>query len=105
MKYALIQIGGHQFRVQEGDRVVVHRLSTPEGEAVSLDRVLALRTEKGFQTGKPTLDGVRVVARVVRHFKGKKVLVFHFKRRKNVHKLRGHRQPLTELEILQIEGS
>ncbi len=104
MKYAVVDVQGTQVRVREGDRVVVNRFPrVAEGEEIVLDRVLMLRDGDAVDVGTPYVNGVRVVARVVRHLKGKKVWVFKFKKRKNYRVLRGHRQPLSEVEIVRIE--
>ncbi len=104
MKYAVVDVQGTQVKVREGDRVVLNRFRhAGEGEEIILDRVLLLRDGDRVEVGTPYVPA-KVVARVVRHFKGKKVLVFKFKRRKNYRVLRGHRQPLSEVEIVRIES-
>lgn len=104
MKYAVVDVQGTQVRIAEGDRVVLNRFSgTQEGEEIVLDRVLLLRDGDRVDVGDPYVPA-KVVARVVRHFKGRKVRVFKFKRRKNYCVLRGHRQPLSEVEIVRIES-
>jgi len=104
MKYAVVDVQGTQVKVQEGDRVVLNRFRHAEaGDEIVLDRVLLLREGDRVTVGSPYVPA-KVVARVIRHFKGKKVLAFKFKRRKNYHVLRGHRQPLSEVEIMRIES-
>ncbi len=99
--YAIIQTGGKQYKVQAGDEVMVEKLAAEPGEEVSLD-VLLVSDDNGVQVGKPVLDGVKAKAKVVEHGKGKKVIVFKYKPKKNYRRKQGHRQPYTKLEIISI---
>ncbi len=99
--YAIIQTGGKQYKVQAGDEVTVEKLAVEPGEEVSLD-VLLISDDNGVQVGKPVLDGVKAKAKVIEHGKGKKVIVFKYKPKKNYRRKQGHRQPYTKLEIISI---
>lgn len=100
--YAVVEIGGHQYKVSENDKIFVNRLNT-EDEKISIDRVLLLKDKKGnVKVGQPVIDGARVEAKIVDHLKGDKVIVFKKKRRKGYKVKRGHRQQLTQLQIEKI---
>ena len=99
--YAIIQTGGKQYKVQVGDEICVEKLAAEPGEELNFD-VLMLADENGTQIGKPVLEGVSAKAKVVEHGKGKKVIVFKYKPKKNYRKKQGHRQPYTKVEILAI---
>lgn len=103
--YALIEAGGFQYKVREGDRLVVPRMKAQEGEIVHFEKVLLLAEDDGVQVGTPYVPGVRVIARVERHFKLPKVIVFKYKKRKNYRRKKGHRQPVTEIVVEKIERS
>ena len=103
--YAIVQIAGKQFKVQQGMRLYTPRLAEAEGAQVSLDGVLLLEEAGKVQVGLPTLQGVSIAAKVLAHGKDKKVVVFKKKRRKGYKVTRGHRQPYTTLEIGQINKS
>ncbi len=99
--YAIIQTGGKQYKVQAGDEVLVEKLDIAEGEEVSFD-VLLVSGDSGVQVGKPLVEGVKAKAKVLEHGKGKKVIVFKYKPKKDYRKKQGHRQPYTRVEILSI---
>ena len=86
----------------EGDTIVVERLDAPEGSQVELDKVLLVAGEDGVKVGTPLVEGAKVLASVVEHGKGKKILVFKYKPKKNYRRRRGHRQPFTKLTIEQL---
>lgn len=100
--YAIVETGGKQYRLQEGETVRVERLDGDEGSEVVIDSVLATQTDEGFQVGKPTLEGARVVGTILKHGRGPKIRVFKFKRRKGYRKRIGHRQGFTEIRIDRI---
>lgn len=102
--YALIETGGKQYRIQEGDILSVEKLSIGEGEKVSFDKVLLLRGEDGTKVGKPYVEGAAVEGEVLFHGKGKKIIVFKYKAKKNYKKKQGHRQPFTRVRITKING-
>lgn len=100
--YAVVETGGKQYRVQEGDVIQVEKLAVNEGEVVSLD-VIALGKDGKVFVGEE-LANVKVNAKVVSHGKGKKVIVFKYKPKKDYRRKQGHRQPYTELVIEAVEG-
>ena len=102
--YAIIETGGKQYKVQEGDVVFVERLHAEEGEAVSFDRVLLMSTDSGVTPGKPYVDGAKVEGTVMKHGKQKPILLFKYKSKKNIIKKQGHRQPFTKVQIEKIVG-
>ena len=102
--YAIIETGGKQYRVQEGDVLKVEKLDVVEGETVNLDKVFALKKGEELIMGSPLLEGARVVAQVLEHGRGKKIIVFKYKSKKNYRRKQGHRQPYTQLRIEKIEG-
>ncbi len=104
MGYAIFRSGGKQYRVSPGDRVKLEKLNVPEGETVEFSDVLLVRDEQGVKVGYPN-TGKRVVARVIAHGRHKKIRVLKFKRRKNYLRRLGHRQPYTEVEILEIKST
>jgi len=100
--YAIVEIAGQQFKVEKDQKVFVHRLQTEEGENVSFDNVLLLSDGDKVTVGAPAIDGAQVGAKVIKHLKGDKVIVFKKKRRKGYRVKNGHRQALTELLIESI---
>lgn len=101
--YAVIQAGGKQYRVAEGDTIDVARRPEEVGESVELDQVLLVGSGEGVQVGAPTVDGAKVQAVVETHGRAKKVLVF--KHKQNYRRKRGHRQDFTRLRIDKIIAS
>lgn len=102
--YAIIQTGGKQYRVSEGDVVSIEKLTAAEGEEVIFDEVLTVVADGDVKIGKPVVEGAKVTAKVVEHGKGKKILVFKYKAKSNYRKRQGHRQPYTKVEIAKIEA-
>ncbi len=100
--YAIVEMAGQQFKVAKDQKVYVHRLQTEEGKKVTFDNVLLLDDGKNVTVGAPAIDGAAVEAKVIKHLKGDKVIVFHKKRRKGYRKKNGHRQSLTEIVIESI---
>ncbi|MEP3838249.1 MAG: 50S ribosomal protein L21 [Algibacter sp.] len=103
--YAIVEIAGHQFKVEKDQKVFVNRLATEEGKAVSFDNVLLLSDGDNVTVGAPAIDGAQVSAKVLKHLKGDKVIVFKKKRRKGYRVKNGHRQSLTEIVIESIVSS
>ncbi len=99
--YAVIQTGGKQYKVEKGDEILVEKLEADVDAEVAFD-VLLVADDAGVKIGQPVLEGVVVKGRVLEHGKGKKVVVFKYKPKKNSRKKRGHRQPYTKVEILSI---
>ncbi|MEL6917207.1 MAG: 50S ribosomal protein L21 [Bacteroidota bacterium] len=103
--YAIVEMAGQQFKVAKDQKVYVHRLQTEEGKKVTFDHVLLLDDGKNITVGAPAIDGAAVEAKVVKHLKGDKVIVFKKKRRKGYKTKNGHRQYLTEVVIESIVAS
>ena len=99
--YAIIQTGGKQYKVEAGDEILVEKLDAEVNAEVEFD-VLLVADDAGVKIGTPVLDGVKAKAKVVEHGKGKKVIVFKYKPKKNIRTKRGHRQPYTKVEILSL---
>ncbi|WP_047247148.1 50S ribosomal protein L21 [Maribacter thermophilus] len=100
--YAIVEMAGQQFKVAKDQKVYVHRLQVEEGKKVTFDNVLLLDDGKNVTVGAPAIDGAAVEAKVIKHLRGDKVIVFHKKRRKGYRKKNGHRQSLTEIVIESI---
>ncbi|MFD0989410.1 50S ribosomal protein L21 [Mariniflexile jejuense] len=103
--YAIVEIAGQQFKVVKDQKVFVHRLQTEEGKQVAFDNVLLIGDGDNVTVGAPAIDGAQVGAKVLKHLKGDKVIVFKKKRRKGYRKKNGHRQSLTEIVIESIAAS
>ncbi len=103
--YAIVEIAGQQFKVAKDQKVYVHRLQEEEGKKVTFNNVLLVEDGKNITIGAPAIDGAAVQAKVVKHLKGDKVIVFKKKRRKGYKTKNGHRQSLTELVIESIVAS
>lgn len=103
--YAIVEIAGQQFKVSKDQKVYVHRLAEEEGNAISFDKVLLLDDNGTVTLGAPAIDGASVEAKVLKHLKGDKVIVFKKKRRKGYKKKNGHRQSLTQIIIEGIVAS
>ena len=103
--YAIVEIAGQQFKVAKDQKVFVHRLSEEEGSNVNFDNVLLLDNDGQVQIGAPAIDGAQVSAKILRHLKGDKIIVFKKKRRKGYKKKNGHRQFLSEIQIENIVAS
>ncbi|MCL4143921.1 UNVERIFIED_CONTAM: hypothetical protein GTU68_060805, partial [Idotea baltica] len=101
----IVEIAGHQFKVEKDQKVFVNRLSTEEGKKVSFDNVLLIGDGDKTTLGAPAIDGAQVSAKVLKHLKGDKVIVFKKKRRKGYRVKNGHRQSLTEIVIESIVAS
>ncbi|MFZ5449603.1 MAG: 50S ribosomal protein L21 [Thermodesulfobacteriota bacterium] len=100
--YAIIQTGGKQYRVAPGDVLRVERLPGERGDEVVLDQVLLVTDGDVIQVGQPLVPNATVRTRIVQQGKGKKVLVYKKKRRKNYRRMQGHRQLFTALQIGEI---
>ena len=100
--YAVIQTGGKQYRVSQGDTLRIEKLAAEEGASVDLDKVLLVSDGDEVKLGAPYVDGGKVTATVKTHGRAKKVNILKFKRRKHHLKRQGHRQWYTELEITGI---
>ncbi len=103
--YAIVEIAGHQFKVEKDQKVFVNRLATEEGKKVSFDNVLLIGDGDKITLGAPAIGGAQVSAKVLKHLKGDKVIVFKKKRRKGYRVKNGHRQALSEIVIESIVAS
>nr|WP_321221450.1 50S ribosomal protein L21 [uncultured Psychroserpens sp.] len=103
--YAIVEIAGHQFKVEKDQKVFVNRLTTEEGKKVDFDNVLLIGDGDNITLGAPAIDGALVSAKVLKHLKGDKVIVFKKKRRKGYRVKNGHRQSLSEIVIEGITAS
>lgn len=103
--YAIVEMAGQQFKVAKDQKVYVHRLQTEEGKKVTFNNVLLIEDGKNITIGAPAIDGAAVEAKVVKHLKGDKVIVFKKKRRKGYKVKNGHRQYLTEIVVEKIVAS
>ena len=102
--YAIIETGGKQYKVQEGDTVYVELLKAEADDEITLDSVVALGTDDGIKVGAPYVDGASVTAKVVKNGKAKKITVMTYKPKKNEKRKLGHRQPYTKIEITAINA-
>jgi len=102
--FAVIETGGKQYRVNEGDVIFVEKLDVNEGDTVVFDRVMAMSIGQSFEVGTPVVEGAKVTAKVLKNGKAKKIYVMKYKAKKNEKKKLGHRQPYTKVEIVSIEA-
>ncbi|NBV24471.1 MAG: 50S ribosomal protein L21 [Verrucomicrobia bacterium] len=102
--YAVLETGGKQYRVSAGDTLEIERLTVEAGQPVTFDRVLLVNTDGKLNVGSPTVASATVVADVVEHKRGQKVIAFKMKRRKGYHRTVGHRQELTVVKIKEIKA-
>lgn len=101
--YAIIETGGKQYKVKEGDILDVEKLGAAEGETVEVTQVLAVGPEGDLQVGRPYVAGAKVILRIEKQAKGEKVIVFKYKPKKRYRKKQGHRQPLSRVVVEKIE--
>ena len=101
--YAIIETGGKQYKVSEGDVVFIEKVAGAEGDAVKFDKVLAVGGEKAV-FGTPVVEGAKVEAKVIKNGKGKKLNIITYKPKKGSARKMGHRQPYTKVEITKIIG-
>ena len=102
--YAVIETGGKQYKVSEGDVIYIEKLDVEAGADVSFDKVLLIGEGNDVKVGAPVVDGVSVTGKVIKNDKAKKVVVYKYKPKKGYHKKQGHRQPYTKVEITKING-
>lgn len=102
--YAVIKTGGKQYRVQQGDVIFVEKLNAQADEAVTFDEVLLVGDADQSKVGTPVVKGAKVEGKVLAQVKGKKIVVYKYKAKKNERKKQGHRQPYTKVEITAIVG-
>ncbi len=102
--YAVIETGGKQYQVREGDVVFIEKLNVEADETVTFDKVVAVNSENGLNVGAPYVAGATVSAKVLKNGKGKKITVFTYKPKKGEKRKMGHRQPYTQVQIESIKA-
>lgn len=102
--YAIIESGGKQYRVSEGDVLQLEKLPVDQGESTAVTKVLAIAEEDSMRVGRPVVEGAKVWLKVLRHGRGRKILVFKYKPKKNYRRRQGHRQDFSEVLIEKIEA-
>lgn len=103
--YAIVEIAGHQYKVEQDQKLYVNRLEAKVGEAVRFDRVLLTADGDRISLGAPAIEGASVAAKVLEHLKADKKIIFKKKRRKGYQKKNGHRQALTQIQISALEAA
>ncbi|MGG3802769.1 50S ribosomal protein L21 [Metabacillus fastidiosus] len=101
--YAIIETGGKQIKVEEGQAIYIEKLDAEQGDTVTFDKVLFVGGDN-VKVGSPTVEGATVTAKVEKQGRAKKITVFKYKAKKNYHKKQGHRQPYTKVVIEEING-
>ena len=102
--YAVIETGGKQYKVSQGDVVFIEKLDAEENAEITFDKVLMAGEGDSVKVGAPLVEGATVSAKVLKNGKAKKVVIFKMKRKKNERKRKGHRQPYTKVEITAINA-
>ena len=102
--YAVIKTGGKQYRVQQGDVIFVEKLNAQADEAVTFEEVLLVGDAEQSKVGTPVVEGAKVEGKVLAQVKGKKIVVYKYKAKKNERKKQGHRQPYTKVQIVAINA-
>ena len=100
--YAVIESCGKQYKVAEGDVVFFEKLNSEAGDTVKFDNVVLVSDDKKVEVGAPYVKGAKVEGKVVEHGKGKKIVVYKYKAKKNYRRTQGHRQPYTKVEITKV---
>ena len=100
--FAIIETGGKQYKVNEGDVIFVEKLDVAEGDKITFDRVLVVSDADGIKVGAPVVEGAAVTANVLKNGKAKKIYVMTYKSKKNEKRKMGHRQPYTKVQIEKI---
>ncbi|MDO5737692.1 MAG: 50S ribosomal protein L21 [Eubacteriales bacterium] len=101
--YAIVETGGKQYRVSEGDEIFVEKLAAEEGDKIQLEKVLAVGEADKLRIGTPYVEGSSVECEVLKQGRGKKITVFKYKPKKNYRKKQGHRQPYTKLKVTSLK--
>ena len=102
--YAVIESGGKQYKVQDGDVLFLEKLDVEPEASVTFDKVVAMHDGKELKVGAPYLDGVKISGRVLKNGKGKKIRVFTYRPKKGSKRLMGHRQPYTQVQISMADA-
>jgi len=100
--FAIVETGGKQYRLTEGDTLRVEHLDGEEGSQIVLESVLAVGTGEGLKVGRPHVEGARIIGKIIKQGRGPKIRIFKYKRRKGYRRTKGHRQDFTEIRIDQI---
>ncbi len=101
---AIIKTGGKQYLVSPGQKIKIEKLNKKEGSEIAFNEVLLLEKQKNLEIGAPLVKGAKVVGKVLKHGKGKKLIVFKYRHKTRYKVKKGHRQPFTEVEITKIES-
>ena len=102
--YAIIETGGKQYKVSAGDTIFIEKLNVEADDEVVFDKVIAIGTDDAINVGTPYVEGATVTAKAIKNGKGKKIVVFTYKPKKNEKRKMGHRQPYTKVEIASINA-
>ena len=102
--YAVIETGGKQYRVEEGDILFIEKLDVKADDVVDFDKVIVVGKEDGAVIGTPVVEGAKVSAKVLKNGKGKKIVVFKYRPKKDSKTKKGHRQPYTQVQIQSINA-
>jgi len=102
--YAIIETGGKQYQVKDGDVIYIEKLNAEEDSPVTFDKVVAVGKDDGISVGSPYLSGASVTAKVLKNGKAKKITVFTYKPKKSSKRKMGHRQPYTKVQITGISA-
>ncbi len=102
--YAIVESCGRQYKVSEGDTIFFEKLDAKEGEKITFDNVVLVSDDKDVKIGTPYVKGAKVEGTVISHGKGKKIIVYKYKAKKNYRRTQGHRQPYTKVEIKSIKA-
>ncbi|MEI6047558.1 MAG: 50S ribosomal protein L21 [Bacteroidota bacterium] len=102
--YAIVEIAGQQFKVEQGKKIFVHRLEAEEGNQIEFNQVLLIEDEGIITVGEPTIKDAIIEGKILDHMRGDKVIVFKKKRKKGYRVKNGHRQNFTQVEIISING-
>lgn len=99
----VIKTGGKQYLVSPGDKIKIEKIDVKEGKEVTFKEVLLLEKQKKLEIGTPLIKGAKVIGKVLKHGKGKKIIIFKYKSKTRYKVKKGHRQPFTEIEIIKIQ--
>ena len=102
--YAIVESCGRQYKVSEGDTIFFEKLDAKEGEKITFDNVVLVSDDKDVKIGTPYVKGAKVEGTVISHGKGKKIIVYKYRAKKNYRRTQGHRQPYTKVEIKSIKA-
>lgn len=105
MKYAVVEISGHQYKIAEGEEFDVDKIEGEKGKKLTFDKVLLLVDEKKISLGKPLVKKAKVIAKIVDQFKGKKIRVATYKAKSRYRRVIGHRSQLTKIKVEKITAS